>query len=116
MGKYRGIVTNTGESYDRLRLYPLDAPGIFLEFAVSSVRSLTEDRQGDPMLAVHVLDIADENVVSASETDAEVDRIFGEAAGNPEAIAYRAARDDPRDANRSIDGSAFKCCYTVVYE
>lgn len=113
MGQFRGVVTNVGQTYDRLRLYRLDVPGRFVEFPTGAGR-LSEEPRGESMLPVHLLDIADDDFEDGYEQD-DVDLVFSEQPETDDEFALFITRTDVRNPDRSQDGSAFRCCYTPVY-
>lgn len=115
MRQFRGVVTNVGNGFDRLRLYRLDEPGRFVEFPLASAR-LDMEPQAGSMLTIHRLEIDEGDFDDGFEPDGDVDQIFGEYATSEEALAARIARRDRRDPAKSLDGSAFRCCYTIVYQ
>jgi hypothetical protein len=114
MTQFRGVIANVGDTYESLRLYRLDRPGQYVQFKVGAGTLEEEAAQGG-MLPVHWLDIEAEDFEEGFERGEDLEGVFADQVANDESFAQYVQARDPRDARKSEDGSAFRCCYSNVY-
>jgi RPA family protein len=115
MASFRGIGSYVGDNAERVRIYLVEPIGSFVEFERDAVGSVqfTPDVGTYTLCTVEV----DDGAVEAGvvESDAFDAWFAADSDRTVDRLDRFVAAQDPRDAERSLDGTNFRCCYTQVY-
>jgi len=112
---FRGIGSYLGENAELVRLYLIEPVGSFVEFKRGAAKAI-EFAQDAAELTICTVEIDDGDFEAGTVESDAFDGLFNIATDRTlDRLDRFVAARDPRDPDRTLDGTHFRCCHSRVY-